>query len=627
MNSASFAAWWSEFHFLRPAWLLLLLPLALLAWVLQRRSDGRALLGRFCDPSLLPHLLVDLGARARRRRLLPFALAGVLAILALAGPTAQRLPQPVFREQAALVVMLDLSRSMNAQDLRPSRLARARFKLRDLLERQRRGQTALVVYAERAFVVAPLTNDVNTLVAQLEVMEPALMPAQGSDPEAAVGEALALLEQAGAAGGELLLVTDGLRPAQRERIGAALAGRPVRLSVLGAGTAAGAPVPDDDGGFVRDAAGNMVVARLDAAALGALAADSGGVFAPLAADDRDVAALAGFLAGRATGEVETDAARETEQWLDLGPWLLAPVLPLAALAFRRGVLLGALPWSLPLAPLALLLLTLAPPEAAAVDWWLRPDQAGLRAFEREAWPDAAARFADPAWQAAARYRAGDYAAAADTLAAREDAESLYNRGNALARLGRYDEALEAWNAALEQAPGHADAQYNKSLVEDLMREQAEGEQPQDRDAERKEEGGEQPPEQSGEGQGEGRQEGDARQGEAGERESDLSPGEETGDEASEARESDAEAGKSRAGKQEDAAGSAGNAAVEELEDAAREAEAAAARNDAAGREEEALAAEQWLRQVPDDPGGLWRRKFRLQYQQRYGGQTGSAEPW
>jgi Ca-activated chloride channel family protein len=213
-------------------------------------------------------------------------------------------------------------------------------------------------------------------------------------------------------------------------------------------------------------------------------------------------------------------------------------------------------------------------------------------------------------------------AAAQELAQRDDAESLYNRGNALAKLGRFDEALEAYGRALERAPGHADAKYNKSLIEDLLRQQEQSEQPPEKqredDSARDEQGGE-----DGQGQGEG----EARQGQAGERESDMTPPSESGDEASKEQDSDAESGQSEASQQDTAKGSAGNAATDELAGEDREAEQAEARNDAAGQHEEALAAEQWLRQVPDDPGGLWRRKFRYQYQQKYGGQSGSAEPW
>jgi Ca-activated chloride channel family protein len=170
-----------DFHFLRPGWLTLLLPLAWLSWRLYRRAGSREVLSRFCDAALLPFLTEQIGGRQQRWRLLPFALAGLLAVVSLAGPTVARVPQPVFREQAALVVMLDLSRSMNAQDLAPSRLERARYKIRDLLAARQRGQTALVVYTDQAFIVTPLTDDVNTIVSQLEVMEPALMPSQGHE--------------------------------------------------------------------------------------------------------------------------------------------------------------------------------------------------------------------------------------------------------------------------------------------------------------------------------------------------------------------------------------------------------------------------------------------------------------
>lgn len=603
--------WLRDFHFLRPAWLALLLPLAWLAWRIRRRAGSRDVLGRFCDAALLPHLTVSLGGVARGR-LLPFVLGGALAVLALAGPTAERVPQPVYREQAALVVLLDLSRSMAAQDVVPSRLERARYKIRDLLAARQRGQTALVVYTDRAFVVTPLTDDVNTIVSQLSVMEPALMPSQGTDATAAVATALDLLDQAGYPDGDLLMVTDDVPEAQREPLRELLAGRDVRLCVLGAGTAAGAPVPDDDGGFVKDAAGQIVVARFDPEALAAVARASRGAYVTLAPDGRDIEALGQFLDARDIGEVESAARRQTEQWHELGPWLLVPLVLIASVAFRRGLL-----------ACALLPLVLAPRPATAIDWWFTPDQAGQRAFEREDYATAAERYADPAWRAAARYRAGDYAEAARELREHQDADALYNRGNALARQGKFDEALAAYDAALKAAPDLDDAQYNKSLIEDFLKQQQEqqqqDQQQEQQDAEQQNDGGEQ-----GQGQGQGEDE-NAQQGQAGERESDMTPPEQSGDEASREQESDAnQSAQSREDEARQGGSASGNAATDEAQPT--DAEKAEAEGDAAGQEE-AVAAEQWLRQVPDDPGGLWRRKFRYQYQRKFGGQSGSAEPW
>ncbi|HMM75829.1 MAG TPA: VWA domain-containing protein [Gammaproteobacteria bacterium] len=609
--SAAWPQWLADFHFLRPAWLLLLAPLAWLCWRLRRRAGSLEVFTRFCDASLLPYLTETLGGVARGR-LLPFALAGVLGVLALAGPTAERVPQPVYREQAALVVLLDLSRSMSAQDVVPSRLERARYKIRDLLAARLRGQTALLVYSDRAYVVTPLTDDVNTIVAQLEVMDPALMPSQGTDAAVAVEEGLKLIEQAGYPRGDLLLVTDEVPAAQRSRIARLLEGRDVRLSILGIGTPAGAPVPDADGGFVKDAGGQIVVAHFDAEALAGVARSGHGHYETLAPDARDVEALTRFLDRRETGEVESAARRQTEQWQELGPWLLLPLVFLASLAFRRGLLLAALPAVL-----------LAPRPAAAFDWWFTPDQAGQRAFEREDYAAAAQRYADPAWRAAARYRAGDYAAAARELDGRKDAESLYNRGNALARQGRYDEALAAYDAALQAQPSHDDAKYNKALIEDLRRRQQSP--PEQRPQERQQSEGEK--QQGGGDQGSGQsQDESAREGQGSGDEEESMPRPQRDETANREPEQDAEhSAQSRAAQDARRGAAAGDAASEDAD--ARRAEAAEADADAAGRREDAMAAEQWLRQVPDDPGGLWRRKFRYQYQRLYGGQSGSAEPW
>jgi len=610
--NASLPQWIADFHFLRPGWLLLLVPLAALAWRLRRRGGSRDVLARFCDVSLLPHLTESLGGVARGR-LLPFVLGGMLGVLALAGPTAERVPQPVYREQAALVVLLDLSRSMGAQDVVPSRLERARYKIRDLLAARLRGQTALVVYTDRAFVVTPLTDDVNTIVSQLEVMDPALMPSQGTDAAAAVETALKLIDQAGYPRGDLLLVTDEVPAAQRARVADLLEKRDVRLSILGSGTPAGAPVPDADGGFVKDAGGEIVVARFDAEALAAVAHAGHGHYETLAPDARDVEALARFLDRHETGEVESAARRQTEQWNELGPWLLLPLVFLASLAFRRGLLVALL-----------FAVLVAPRPAAAFDWWFTPDQAGMRAFEREDYAAAAERYADPAWRAAARYRAGDYAKAVGELEGRQDADSLYNRGNAYAREGRYDEALAAYDAALKAAPAHDDAQYNKTLIEDLLRQQQQTPDEQRQQQEQQQAQGEQQPQDGEQGSGQGQDE-NARSGEGNEGADEAAPPQSDEDAASrERQQQEAQSAQSREA-QQGRGKAAGNAASEDAD--ARKAEAEAADNDAAGSREEAIAAEQWLRQVPDDPGGLWRRKFRYQYQRLYGGQSGSAEPW
>jgi Ca-activated chloride channel family protein len=595
----------AEFHFLRPLWWLAVLPLLALVWQWQRRATRHNVLRRICDPDLLPFVSVHNPLQTRAPRILPLLLAALLAIAALAGPTVQRLPQPLFREESALVIALDLSASMQAQDVAPTRLSRAKFKIHDLLAARDRGQTALVVFAGRAFPVTPLTDDVRTIDAQLDVMEPALMPSPGSDVAGAIAACTDLLTQAGYTRGDILLVSDGVPDTQVAAIEQTLAKHAFRLSVLGIGTAGGAPIPSGEGDFIKDQDGVIAMTRLETGPLTALAATGHGLYLPARIDNTDVEALQKFLAQQAMGEIASAAQRVTEQWYELGPWLLGPVLALAALAFRRGVLLATL----------LLPVLLTPRAATARDWWFTPDQAGQQAFAQEKYAAAAQRFQDPAWRAAALYRQADYAAAAQALEGRDDPEALYNRGNALARQGRLEEALAAYNAALKQDAAHADAQYNKSLVEALLQPPEKSEKKPSKDPSNQSK----PDDNGGD---KDQKDAQAQSPSAQSQQPDpgmAQPDDEKSAEKKPAGESPAEGEGSEADPA--AAAKAGDGA------AARQQAAAQAAREETAKDEEKMSAEQWLRQVPDDPGGLWRRKFQYQYQRLYGGKTGSSEPW
>ncbi len=600
----------NDFHFLRPLWLLGVLPLVALLWHLSRRRSGEAVLRQFCDPALLPYISSSAGVGPRRLGLL-CGLAGLLGLLALAGPTCQRLPQPLFRDESALVIALDLSRSMEAADITPSRLVRARFKIRDLLATRDRGQTALIVFAGRPFVVTPLTNDLNTITSQLEIMTPELMPTPGSDLLGTLTQAAALLEQAGHRGGDILLVTDGVPGEQRAAIESKLKATPWRVSVLALGTRDGAPIPAADGGFIKEAGGALVLSRLDPGPLQALATAGRGQMVVASTDDSDITRLKAMLDSQPADTTAAASERMTEQWAELGPWLVVLLLPLGALAFRRGVV-----WSV-----VLLLGALRPGPAAAIDWWFTPDQAAQRAFTQKDYAGAAQRFEHPGWRAAAQYRQGDFAGAGRTLAETPEAEERYNLGNALARQGQLEKALAAYDAVLKQDPKHDDARYNKSLIEDALRQQQDKQDKQDpQDDKKKQPKDEQQQGEPGKGEGEGQQQDAAKpeDGAAG------SPSDQAQEEqaAQEARDQQAD----ETSRQSDQEGKGkGNAA---MDDSQRKAAAEQAAKDAAGgQDEEKLSAEQWLRQVPDDPGGLWRRKFQYQYQRQYGGQAGSKEPW
>jgi Ca-activated chloride channel family protein len=451
----------SEFHLLRPVWLLALLPLALLLWRLLRSAgEGEAWRG-VVDAHLLPHLLSGVQGRAQRLPLWLLAAAWLLLVLALAGPTWERLPEPLYQARQFRVVALDLSPSMNATDLAPSRLVRARFKVLDLLRQSEEGQTAMLAYGAEPYVVSPLTTDVKTIAAQVPSLDTSLLPVAGARrPDLALDQAAELLRQAGAPEGEVILVTDGVENAAATNAAAArLHASGYRVSVLGVGTRDGSPVRSRDGGFLKDAKGAIRVSRLQEAVLRDLAAAGGGVYVTASPGDGDIALLRPGTP-LAPGALDEEQTTQADRWREEGPVLLVLLLPLAAFAFRRG-------WLSPL----LLLVCVLPPDADASLWddlWQRPDQRATRLLEDGRATQAAELFQRQDWRAAARYRAGDYEQSLQALEGLEGPDTDYNRGNALAQLDRLEEAVAAYDRTLAADPGHADARHNRALLQRLM---------------------------------------------------------------------------------------------------------------------------------------------------------------
>ena len=592
----------ADFHFLRPDWLWAL-PLVIAAVILLAyRKLGAGNWQNVVDPALAPFVLSRSAKRRSDYRWMLLGIGGVLAVIALAGPAWQRIEQPVFRSDQALVVALDLSRSMDARDLEPSRLIRARLKILDLLEKRGSGQTALIVYSSNAFTVTPLTTDTDTIAALVNSVSTDIMPSRGSYPIAALEKGRQLLQQAGAGAGEILLITDGGSSPAAERVARDLKASGYSLSVLAVGTSEGAPIPRASGGFVTDRSGQIAVPKLEEHSLRALAVAGGGRFATLTTDDRDLGTLlSGEVAQRAAG----DESLATDRWREEGPWLVFLLLPLAAMAFRRG-------WVL---LVALAILPLSQPAEASIwdDIWMTRDQQAQRKLQQGETADAVELFESPDWRAVAQYRAEDYVESAAAFAENEDTQSLYNLGNALARQGELESAIDAYEQVLEIDPDDADAEYNRELLAQLLEQQQEQEQQQE----------------SSDQQGEGEQsESDGESQESSESESGSEGEPQEGDSQRDEQEAS----------QEDL-----DALQEELQRAAEEAQQneemvqqlTQEELEALRREQEQQQAmEQWLRRIPNDPGGLLRRKFRYQYQKTGKDQDGNntwpddeVQPW
>jgi Ca-activated chloride channel family protein len=594
-----------DFHFLRPLALLGFAALIPLIWRAARARRSAGEWERICDPELLEHLLVPGAGRATRWPTLFLALGWIAACIALAGPSWERLPQQTHRAPTQTVAVLDLSTTMLTRDVAPSRLARARFELLDLLDHVD-GAVGLVIFSDEPYAVTPLTDDPRVIAELVPTLSPDLMPGRGKRLDRAIDRARELLEQAGATRGRVVVLSDGLGSAPEAARDSARrsadAGYQVSALALGEG----------------------------AVALESLVRLGGGHFAEQTADDSDIERL---LASDAGGDllsfgVASEASVGVDVWRDEGPWLLLIPLLLAPLAFRKG-------WATALGVVLLIGLQAPRTEAAEGRLFARADELGASAFAEGRHAEAAELFEDPEWRAAAQYRSGDYQGAVASLRGRDDAGSLYNLGNALAHGGQLEEAIAAYDQALEQTPDNDDATHNRELVKQLLEEQQNEPEPQpdssSTESDPSNESDDSDPSESssnddseeneGSEASEGSDESEGLQpseGSSSESEGSAGDGpdgdrseEETSSDSGPRTSSVAEAEPESA--PEDGA-SAGDPMSETHEGDPSSATASAGRRTPLSESDQEI--EQWLNRVPEDPGGLLREKLRRRYAQR-----------
>lgn len=575
MNAIHLAPWP---HLLHPWWLLLL---PLLGWLLWRLWNRQKRVGRW--QMILPSafhgvLLSGGGGRDSKLPWITLGLGWLLAVLALLGPGWQRVEQTRQKPVDPLVVMLELTPEMLAADSPPSRLEQARRKLLDLLQARSDSQTAIIVYAGSAHTLVPLSDDLATSKNLLDALKPSIMPESGQRADLAVLKALDLLKQGDLGPGRLLWLGSSLSDAERQGIRQAMTGHAPQLLLLGVGTAEGAPVAQEKGGFLKDAQGGILVPRLDSASLKDFAEQLGGHYTPLRLEDDDLREL-----GLLDGPTELRSQGQTVQldsWADQGYWLLLPLLLLAACAGRRG-------WVL-----CLPLLMLAPQHSYASDLqsdffqniWRRPDQQGQHLLQRHRPAEAAKHFEEVQWQGVALYQAGDYAGAAQRFAQGDTAINHYNRGNALANGGQLEAAIDAYEQALERQPDFPAAAANKALIEQMLQAQKQA-----------------AADDASDGKSKGDEDADSqRAGSAAQQQANPQAPTQRGEE-------------NTSGSSQNISGAAQAPGSSPDDDEPTRSPGRPSESHINGEQRQAL--EQWLRQIPDEPGELLRRKFWYEQQQ------------
>ena len=452
----------SEFHFLREE-LLWLLPLwGVILWFLPKIQSSQIDWVQWISPPLQRLFVVSSQISQHRKKQLQvgFALIWILGTLALAGPAWERLPQPLMVRDQARVILLDLSYSMLATDLQPNRLERARYKIEDLLIRFQEGQTAIVLYAGDAHTLVPLTEDVETIRTLLPSLHPSLMPVRGSRPDLAFENVIEMLNQVDIPNSHLVWITDGIDDQQVKPLQNLLSSQRHKLTVLAVGTPSGAPIVLEKGNYLKDTNNNIVIPQLDLSPLKAVAETLGGQVLPVQYDDRDLDRLVAFEEKDQEFQ-EQEEELTTDRWREEGPWLFVLLLPLVALIFRRG-------W------LFVLVLTSWPSLSQAWEWrelFINDNQRAYELLEEGQAAEAAQTFDDSTWQGIAAYKAQEYEEALQYWSNEESPITSYNRGNALARNGKFPEALEAYDQALGAKPDWEDAQFNRDLVANLLKSQ------------------------------------------------------------------------------------------------------------------------------------------------------------
>lgn len=616
-------------HFLRPDFLWLLLLLPLLYWLQYTRMRSIGSWSQLIAKDLQPYMLNKTQRNDALSKWYSPLLMLVLAliIIALSGPSWKKHQSDIYDAQSGLVVALDLSLSMTAQDVTPSRLQRAKFKIIDVLDQYPDKNTALMAYAGDAHVAAPLTKDNKTVKAMLSALDPYIMPEPGSNLVRLVEQATELFEQGQTQNRQLLLVTDGVEKQDISAAAELLNKANIQLSILAIGTEEGAPIVKPNGQFFKDAQGQVIMPGLELSDLQALAQQSNAKLMGLQSDDSDIQYL--IQQDSHTAVKKSDSNVVFDQWADNGVWFLWLALPFTLLLFRRGIVLAVF-LAISLSPNNE---TWAAPYENTPSWLLNDNQEARKILESKP-EQAATLFNDPKWQASSHYKAGQYEQALEKWQQFDDANSLYNQGNALAKLNRFDEAIDAYQAALEKDPDHDKAKFNKQLIEQLQQQKQNQQQNaneqsnSDQQNSNQQDSGNQS-DQQGDSQSENQSKGDsASQGNESQQDFDEKAASENPNKPSNAEQQSDSQSQQQEKKQE--AQSASDAKQESQLQQGGQKDPVSQQSSAQRREqsEQEQAMQQWMERIPDDPGGLLRNKFLYQYKNRNRDESnGDRKPW
>lgn len=460
---------WQAFHFMRPEWLLLLLPFVWIIFVLIKKEQVQLQWQEIIAPHILKHLSVG---HSEYHWLNPTNLSAIIlvvAIIMLAGPSWTRQITPLSQDQSSLVIILDASESMDQSDIQPSRLERSKQKIQDLLELRKGSKTALIAFAGSAHTVLPLSNDKDILINYLQAINTRIIPVTGKFPEKALINTLDL-ETNNDTGRDtpltVLWIGDGFSSQTSELFENYFKVNQHQLIILGIGKTQ-QQLSDDE---------KLQIVPLEKNALQDIASSNGGYYVQATTDNEDVTRINSYI-----DRHFVDVDDEYSPWLDQGYYLVFFIMPLFLLWFRRG-------WTLHWGFLLFITLSTAIPEPAyaeqtnvaqtdgeqaqvsnssLIDWWLTPNQQGHWYYSKGKPLIAAQRFQDPLWKGVAYYQAEEFKLAAEYFSRIDSEQGLFYLANSLAHGQDYLKAIVIYDRLLKIDPDHQQAQTNRKIVRDL----------------------------------------------------------------------------------------------------------------------------------------------------------------
>ena len=616
-------------EFLRPLWLLGLVFVFLFSLLRYKNSNNTE-----HQSIIAQHLSGNLVKKGTQSNKLQFAFAFMAAIacIALSGPTWRNIDMPVYEMEKAQIIAFDLSYSMFASDIKPNRLSQAKFKAIDLVKQWSEGEKALIAYAGDAFTITPLTRDGNSLINHIPNLSPDIMPVRGSRADLALDKAIELLQNAGYSQGHIVFISDNIAEQQAKQMIDKLKGENWTVSILAVATEQGAPIKLSDGSLLKSDSGEIIVPTLAAQPLYEITQAANGLYLTTRNDSSDIQQLGTFYDDKQTRKKESEQAGSDLFAIDDGYWMSFLLLPLFLLLFRKGLFFALL--------LTVTLPFTSPPlEAEEASVWKNDQQNAFQAYQNEDYKSANELYDSSFEQGSALYKDKQYEQALEkfTDTATEqpnNANAFYNQGNSYAQLQQFDKAIESYDHALTINPNLQQAKQNKALVEKIKEQQQNQEQNQqnedqqsdDADQEQnkdKQQSQDSDQQQQNEDEQQSQESDQQQQNEEQQSQESEDQSEQQQNEEQQAQESEDQSEQQQ--KDEEQQSQESEQQPQEPEEQSEQQSAQLSESDEEINQElEALP--NWLKNMPDDPSILLRRKMQVEYQKRAQSQPVNQQP-